>query len=265
MPGADVKTATALKTPVRWLGQSGFRFDFSGFIVFTDPYLSDSVAALDGPEFKRLHPPPVQPDEIRDASLVLISHIHLDHCDPDTLLPISRASPTCLFMGPAQVLRTLETLGLDPGRLLPAREYKQVFGPGITITAVPAAHKNIERETDGSLRFVGYIIQHDGQCYYHAGDTSVNDYVLKALVEVGPIDVAFLPVNECNFYRDRRGIVGNMSVRDAFRMAEELSVPVVVPMHYDMFALNCVYRDEIQIIYEQTRPGFRLVLDPGNL
>ena len=168
-------------------------------------------------------------------------------------------------MGPGQVLRTLTRHGLDSRRLVQAVERSQVFGPDVVITAVPAAHKCIEREADGSLRFVGYVIEHAGRRYYHAGDTCVHDLVLQTLTDIGRIDVAFLPVNECNFFRDRRGIVGNMSVRDAFRMADELGVSVMVPMHYDMFAPNCVYREEIEIIYARMRPGFRLVLDAENL
>ena len=250
---------------VTWLGQSGFRLDFGGFIVLTDPYLTDSVARVEGPDFGRLRPPPVQPDSIRDASLVLISHVHRDHCDPDTLLPISAAAPMCLFMGPVQVVRTLRGCGLDAQRLIASSAQPRSFGPGVSVAAVPAAHRHIELESDGSWRYVGYVIEHDGRRYYFAGDTCVHDTVVGMLASMGRIDVAFLPVNECNFYRDRRGIVGNMSVRDAFQMAMELDVATVVPMHYDMFAPNCVYREEIELIYSRMRPGFELVIDPERL
>ena len=257
--------ATSGRRSVRALGQSGFRLQLGDCVVLLDPYLSDSVATLEGPEFSRLRPPPVEPASIRDASLVLISHVHQDHCDPETLLPIARSSPGCRFVGPAPVLRTLSRLGLEATRLVPAVERGQVLGPDVLVTAVPAAHKLIEREADGSLRCVGYLIEHAGRRYYHAGDTCVHELVLQALTSVGHIDVAFLPVNECNFFRDRRGIVGNMSLRDAFRMADELGVSTVVPMHYDMFALNSVYREEIEIVYAHMRPAFRLVMDADTL
>jgi L-ascorbate metabolism protein UlaG (beta-lactamase superfamily) len=256
---------SARSVSVTRLGQSGFKLDLHGFIVLTDPYLSDSVARIEGPEFARLQPPPIQASSIHDAALVLISHAHRDHCDPDTLLPIAAAATTCRFMGPPEVLRTLRASGLDPQRLIAARAQPQLFGPGVSVTAVPAAHKHIELESDGSWRYVGYVIEHDDRRYYFAGDTCVHDAVLGVLAGVGRIDIAFLPVNECNFYRDRRGIVGNMSVRDAFQMARELDVKAVVPMHYDMFAPNCVYREEIELIYSRMQPGFELVIDPERL
>ncbi len=247
------------------LGQSGFRFAFGDFVVLTDPYLSNSVALSEGPDFNRLVPPAMEPNSVHDASLVLVSHAHRDHCDPETLLPISMASPGCLFMGPAEVVRALELIGIGPQRLLRATDQRQAFGDGIAVTAVPAAHKCIERDAGGSWRFVGYVIEYADRRYYFAGDTCVHDSVLERLAAVGPIDVAFLPVNECNFFRDRRGIVGNMSVRDAFHMARELGVSAVVPMHYDMFAPNTVYVEEIELIYSRMRPGFRLVIDPQAL
>ena len=43
--------------------------------------------------------------------------------------------------------------------------------------------------------------------------------VIDALNALAPIAVAILPVNEFNFFRSRQGIVGNMSVREAFGLA----------------------------------------------
>jgi L-ascorbate metabolism protein UlaG (beta-lactamase superfamily) len=165
-------------------------------------------------------------------------------------------------MGPRDVLRILTSIGIEQRRMLGAVEQPRIFGDGVSVAAVPAAHKHIEHDADGSWRFVGYVIEYAGRRYYFAGDTCVHDSLLEKLAALGPIDVAFLPVNECNFFRDRRGIVGNMSVRDAFHMARELGVATVVPMHYDMFAPNCVYLEEIELIHRRMRPGFRLVVDP---
>jgi L-ascorbate metabolism protein UlaG (beta-lactamase superfamily) len=231
-------------------------------VVYTDPYLSDRVEKLEGPDFARLIPAPITPDRIADATLVAVSHIHPDHCDPDTLLPLLRASPSARVIGPRQVINLLADLGLDRTRLIPAQEEWLDVGRHLRIRAVPAAHKNIEREADSSLRFVGFVIEIGGRRIYHAGDTCVHDLVLAALASVAPVDVMLLPVNECNFFRDRLGIVGNMSVRDAFSLAATSGCMMVVPMHYDMFRLNCVYREEIEAVYRNLQPPFQLVFDP---
>ena len=234
-------------------------------VVYTDPYLSDRVERLEGPEFARLVPAPLAPGDIADATLVVVSHVHPDHCDPDTLLPLAAASPAARIVCPLPVARLLRESGIEQSRLVLAVEEWLEIVPGLRVRPVPAAHKYIERELDGSLRFVGFVIEMNGRRIYHAGDTRVHESILAALEELGPIEAMFLPVNECNFFRDRVGIVGNMSIRDAFSMAAESGCGTVVPMHYDMFRLNCVYRDEIEAVYRNLNPPFDLMLDPDLL
>ncbi|MNL04093.1 hypothetical protein D3C87_1246520 [compost metagenome] len=82
---------------------------------------------------------------------------------------------------------------------------------------------------------------------------------MKAL---GRIDVAILPVNERNFFKERQGIIGNMSIREAFGLAEEIGAKHVLPMHWDMFAPNSVFEEEIRLVYELLNPPFEMILNP---
>ena len=91
-----------------------------------------------------------------------------------------------------------------------------------------------------------------------AGDTSVCDELLEALKDVGSIDTALLPVNEDNFFRRRRGIVGNMTIREAFGLAAEVGMKNVVPVHWDMFAANSVSPEEIKAVYRASTWPFNL-------
>ena len=72
--------------------------------MYVDPYLSDYVERVEGPELRRLIPAPFAPDTVRDADWVLITHAHIDHCDPLTAVPIAKASPQSRFLGPEPVL-----------------------------------------------------------------------------------------------------------------------------------------------------------------
>src|SRR3546814_14667005 len=98
--------------PVRLLGQSGCRLGFPGCTIYVDPYLSNSVQELDAPDLARLTPIPLQPGQVDDADWVLITHDHIDHCDPHTLPALAEASPPARFVGPAPVLRLLGERGL---------------------------------------------------------------------------------------------------------------------------------------------------------
>jgi L-ascorbate metabolism protein UlaG (beta-lactamase superfamily) len=80
---------------------------------------------------------------------------------------------------------------------------------------------------------VGYLLEFPGLTIYHAGDTIVNQEVLDAL-QNRPIDVALLPVNGRDYFREAAGIVGNLSVEEAVQLAAQLRVRVLIPMHHDM-------------------------------
>jgi L-ascorbate metabolism protein UlaG (beta-lactamase superfamily) len=250
---------------VRPLGQSGFRFQFAETIVYTDPYLTDHVAEVEGEALRRLTPSPLTPSDVTDADWVLVTHLHLDHCDPTTLLPLVQASPHCRILCPGEVARYLEGLGIDASRLVPAREEWLSLGPDLDVHPVPAAHPTIERDENGLLRYVGYVLRYQGRLLYHAGDTSADQVMIDTLKALGPIEVAILPVNERNFFKERQGIIGNMSIREAFGLAEEIDAKHVVPMHWDMFAPNSVFEEEIRLVYQLLKPPFEMTLNPQEI
>lgn len=201
-----------------------------------------------------------------DAHVVLITHAHMDHCDIDTLVPISRASPMCRFIGPNEVCGILEENGIPRDRLTVADcEHWLDLGAGIRVLAAPAAHPTVERDAHGRLRSLGFLIDFEGRRFYHSGDTFVVASLVEFLARLRPIDVMLLPVNEHNYARERMGIIGNMGIRDAFWLAQHLGARVLVPMHWDMFEANQVYREEIQIVYRQLQLPFEMILDPDVL
>jgi L-ascorbate metabolism protein UlaG (beta-lactamase superfamily) len=62
------------------------------------------------------------PEKVTDADIVLITHEHIDHCDPHTLPRLAQASPQARFVGPAPVLNKLTEWGIDSARLDPGVE-----------------------------------------------------------------------------------------------------------------------------------------------
>lgn len=247
------------------LGQAGFRFVCSDRIIYIDPYLSDSVENLEGPRCRRLVPIWRSPDRVTDADWVLVTHIHQDHCDLETLLPLSEASPQCRFIGPGEVCTHLTYHGLTEDRVLIAPESWLELAPGLRLHSVPAAHPRIEADDTGHWKCVGYVLEFAGRRFYHSGDTSLDLQLFESLEALKPIDVAILPVNEHNFYREQLGIIGNMGLRDAFGFARDLGVSTLVPMHWDMFEPNTVYREEIELHYRLTQPPFQMQLNPDRL
>ena len=166
-------------------------------------------------------------------------------------------------MGPLAVRRQLEQWGISGERIFCALPDAFDLGAGLSVQAIPAAHPRIRFDHDGRPQAVGYLFRHHGRGLYLAGDTSVCDELLEELKSLGPIDTALLPVNEDNFFRRRRGIVGNMTIREAFGLAAEVGIQSVVPVHWDMFAVNSASPEEIKAVYAAEAWPFELIETEG--
>lgn len=206
--------------------------------MYLDPYLTDSDGGRG--RLQRSFAPPLRPDEITDASVILLTHDHVDHTDPQTLLPLAEASPRMRLVAPFTSRDRLVGAGLAEGRVEVPRVGEPISVAGATITAVPSAHTDVDHDpTKGAqgYPYVGYVIEWNDVTVYHAGDTVVYDGLLEKL-SAWELDVVFLPINGRDYFRERRGIVGNMDFREAAHLAEELDVGLIVPTHFDLFEFN---------------------------
>ena len=253
------------RVPLQILGQSGCKLQFPSCTIYLDPYLSNSVQELDSPDLKRLKSIPFLPENVIDADKVLITHEHIDHCDPHTIPKLAQASPQAKFICPQPVYLKLIEWGIDKSRIIVASEVWTELDKNLSLLAIPAAHPDILRDKNGNLACVGYLIKYFDELIYLAGDTCVKQEIIDTLVAQGPIHTAFLPVNEHNFFRGRRGIIGNMSVREAFQFAEEIKAKQVVAVHWDMFAINSVEPEEIKLLHKLLNPNFALLINPTQL
>tara|TARA_R110002111_G_scaffold99170_6_gene153289 strand:- start:8067 stop:8843 length:777 start_codon:yes stop_codon:yes gene_type:complete len=242
------------------IGQSGLRIKYFDQVIYVDPYLSNSVQILDSNDLERLLPIPFSAEEVTDADWVLLTHDHIDHCDPMTIPTIAKKSPHSKFLGPAPVIEKLISWGISGERVYLANKARCLLLDGLEVDVIPAAHPSIEYDDNHNLLCVGYLLNAQNEKVYISGDTVVEQSILDVVKKLGPVDTVILPVNESNFFRERRGIIGNMSVREAFGFAEEVGAKRMIPVHWDMFAENSVSQDEIRLIYKQMNPSFELSL-----
>lgn len=244
-------------TRLRFLGQAGLRLELGGTVLYVDPCLSDYVAEVaEQPDlWQRRFAPPISPDDITAATAVLCSHEHADHFDPRTLGPIAAACSEAVFVVPAvaeQLAR--KELGDDAHVVLAkGNGEKFTFGP-FAVFAVPAAHSTnyTVEPTDLGHRWLGYVIEVDGYRIYHAGDTVRHQQQIDAVAAFGAPDIALLPINGRDEYRDSLGLVGNLWPREAAEMALELQAGALVPLHHDLFAFNGISAGTL-VDYVQSR------------
>jgi L-ascorbate 6-phosphate lactonase len=245
------------------LGQVGVAIKGPTGLLYVDPYLTDSDG--EGGRLERSFPPPLEPGEVTNASAVLLTHDHIDHTDPETLLPLASASPEARFICPSTGRDTLEEAGLDRDRITVPEVGEPLEVAGATATAVPSAHTELERDPEGGYPYLGYVIEWNGVTLYHAGDTVIYDGLIETLGR-WEINVAFVPINVRDSFRAREGIVGNTDYREVAHLAEELDFGLVVPTHYDLFAFNAVDPGYVvSYLYSLNHERGHKLLRPGEL
>ena len=195
---------------IKFLGQSGYIIKTEKTEIIIDPYLSDSVNRVAGRP--RMLPIPITPENIK-CDVVICTHNHLDHLDPDTVKDIKDGQ---LFITTKEGKTELKKLGKTNVETLSPDECITVGD--IELTAVFADH---------TVEAFGLIVKAENKTLYFSGDTFYN----KKLFEIAKYkpDITFICIN---------GRLGNMNVDEALITAKRIGAKINIPNHYDMFASN---------------------------
>ncbi|MFO7655138.1 MAG: MBL fold metallo-hydrolase [Candidatus Krumholzibacteriia bacterium] len=170
-PPARTDTIATAAGPltVTLLGHGTLMFTFAGRVVHVDPW--SRVADYDA---------------LPRADLILVTHEHGDHLDPDAIAAV-RDDSTGILANAAAAEQIVGARALANG--------DRATAGGIAVEAVPAY--NLVHMRSGTTPYHprgqgnGYVITFGDQRVYVAGDTE-NTPEMKALAD---IDVAFLPMN----------------------------------------------------------------------
>lgn len=178
-----------------------------------DPYLSDSVEAINPKNWRR-----VAVDERlfeEDIDMIVITHDHLDHLDPQTLERFLKKDKILTVLAPYNAWQQVRKNGKDHNYVMFNRGTVWTQD-GITFTAVKAEHSD--------LTAIGFIIDDGEFKVYVTGDTLYNKDIFSELPK--NLDAVFLPVN---------GVGNNMNISDAKRFAKMTEAKKAIPIHWGMF------------------------------
>ena len=168
---------------VTYLGHATVLIEMDGVRVLTDPLLRRRIGPL-----VRLVPMPDVPLAGIDA--ILISHLHLDHCDLPSLAAVGRDTRLIVPMGAGAFLR---------GRGFPrvtelAWERSTALG-SVEVTATEAVHGGRRPVVGPRALAAGYVLTGSGgEAVYFAGDTDLFVGMATLPGVRDGMDVALLPV-----------------------------------------------------------------------
>ncbi|RMG86077.1 MAG: MBL fold metallo-hydrolase [Chloroflexi bacterium] len=255
--------------PIWGFGQMGVGIKTPQAILYVDLCLSDIVREQAGDHWARAYPPPAQPEALTNASYYLITHEHIDHLDPLTIKPMLQAAPDTRFIAPGWCRELLLELGAQPENILVPQAMQPITLPqtDVTLTAVPAAHYDKTYDTEKGYRWLGYMIEANGVTFYHAGDTIIYDDYIATLKQLPTPDIALLPVNGRDYYREVEGpATGNLMPIEAARLAHDLGWDMLLIGHNDLYAYNAIPFSHIVQALETTAPRQKYkILQPGEL
>jgi len=221
-----------------WLGQSGYLLQYKGKRILIDPYLSDSLTrkyeATDKPH-TRMSELVVDPQLLKNISVISSSHNHTDHLDAETIIPILENNPGTTFIIPeANRVFVAERAKCKIDFPQGLNDGNSVTVDGFTFHGIPAKHNEIERDSLGQCKYMGYVISFGKYNIYHSGDTLWFDDLVH-LLKPFHIDLALLPING---NKPERKVAGNLDSTEAAALAKAIAAGWVIPCHYDMFHFN---------------------------
>lgn len=227
---------------LRWLGQAGFQILYKNYHLMIDPYLSNHLAKkYAGTEFShiRMTPSPLAVSEINDLDFILCTHRHSDHMDPKAIPILLTNHSNCKIVVPkAEKQHVLENIGVGQERVIFVNANENIeLVPGVSLDVIPSAHEELKADEDGNHHYLGYVLKLGGLTIYHSGDCV--PYVgLTEELKRRKIDIALLPVNGRDEYRQSRGVPGNFTFEESLQLCKDAEIPVMICHHFGMFDFN---------------------------
>jgi L-ascorbate metabolism protein UlaG (beta-lactamase superfamily) len=185
----------------------------AGDVKITPLYHASALIQAGG---KTIYVDPAKPAKLAglpQADLILITHLHYDHFDPESIAAISQ--PTTEILAPASVVEKFPSA--KPIANHQSRQWQQW-----TIEAVPAY--NLTRgSAAGQLyhpkgRDNGYVLTYGGKRFYFSSDTEA----IPEMRVLKNIDVAFVCMN----------LPYTMPPEEAAAAVRAFHPKIVIPYHY---------------------------------
>src|SRR5262249_42734949 len=190
-------------------------------VLYVDPLLSEAPG--------RLVPSLFYGSQVTNAGLVLCTHAHTGHLDPDAVPQILASSPRAKLVIPKSAADHAHSIGVSYHRMVTTNSDLRVEYLDDRIYAVPSAHEQLDWTPLGGYPYLGYLIRFGGQTIYHAGDSLRYDGLAERLRPYN-VTVALLPING-----RAPGRRANFAIQEAAQLAEDIGARWLAPMHYGMF------------------------------
>ena len=232
----------AERVTFRRLSWAGIEARSGRWRLLVDPLVTtEPLAGFLGPP-KR----PLVPVDVDQSTWTLVTHLHPDHCDRILLSRIA-ANQTLCHRPIAEALRAEGVAATAVEQWRP-----QQAGP-FFVTAVPSADWRGDDQ-------VAWLIEVAGVRAIHCGDTIWHGGWYEIAARVGPVDLAFLPINGVLVRLDGytpTDVPATLTPEQAVEAAVVLRARTACAIHHGLFDNPPRYREQTSAVARFLAAGNR--------
>ena len=201
---------------VTWWGHASATVESGSARIAVDPVLTDRLLHL-----VRFAMTPTR--EAADADLVVISHLHQDHCHLPSLARFGADVPILVPRGGEGLLARL-----GGERLVPVVPGDVVERAGVRVEVLPATHDGRRHQLSRARPpALGFRIENDAGSWWFPGDTELRE----DMASVEPVDLALVPIGGWGpTLAD-----GHMHPEHAAEAVDRVGATWAVPVHWGTF------------------------------
>ncbi len=190
-------------------------------------------------------------EELGKIDILLISHLHRDHCDFMTIRQIIQINPNVIIMCGKGSRRQLRCLQHDAIVEATWHESYPLFND-VKITFLPAVHCSRLGLFDSNKSLWGSFLIQEGnsQSIFYAGDTAYGKHFKEIREKYGHIKMAILPIGA---YLPRHTMkYYHMSPIEALNGFKDLKADYLIPVHHGTYRLgNEEIFEPIMLLWDQ--------------
>jgi L-ascorbate metabolism protein UlaG (beta-lactamase superfamily) len=257
--------AQAGELDITWLGHATTLIEIDGRYVLTDPVWSERVSPSETIGPARLHPMPIDLDELPQVDAILISHDHYDHLDLPTVRHLLH-SQTAPFVVPLGIGAHLLGWGVPPSRIIELDWDGQTTVADLTLTCTESRHFSGRGLRRNTTLWCSWAIAGPRHRVYFGGDTGYTAAFTGIGERYGPFDITVLPIGA---YGDQWPDI-HLNPEQAVQAHHDLQGDLFVPIHWASFDLALhSWAEPVQRLLAAgeglriavPRPGERVVAD----
>lgn len=230
---ADLTPGRGEALRVTWLGHSTTLLEIDGRMVLTDPVFGPRAAPVSWAGPKRFHPAPIEPEQLPDLDVILVSHDHYDHLDHTTIARLAGRKTT--WVTSLGVGAHLEAWGVPPGQIIELDWWGEAEVAGLHIVATPSRHFSGRGPGATVATFwASWALVGPRSSVWFSGDTGPWD---EGFAEIGKRFGGFdLSMIEIGAWHPSWGSI-HLGPENALRVHELVRAKTLMPVHWGTFNL----------------------------